>query len=349
MDDGLKTPAYIYPAVSADRKHGLFNPYINDFCKALEPEFEFVNAGKTPSGGILDIFGYLFGIKAVFFNWIEKLPGNRFGTLQMYLFFFLIALLRARKIKVIWTMHNKLSHDKAVSPSTEKIFRFMLKKSDLIITHSSEGRGFADELVPGSSRKVFFKHHPAKDRRNTLNPPGKEIDVLIWGTISPYKGIEEFLRFLNEHSPAVPVRLHITGKAVDKEYFAKLSAYRSEMVTIEDTFLSDEELRLLIGKSRLVLFTYSSPSILSSGALMDTLGYGARVIGPHKGAFADLSREGVIKTFHTPEEAVKLISESLKGDSQETDELLDKFLRENSWTAFANGFFSEYHKRFPDK
>jgi len=53
-------------------------------------------------------------------------------------------------------------------------------------------------------------------------------------------------------------------------------------------------LQNLIAKSILVLFTFSKVSILSSGILIDSLGYGANIVGPKVGAFKDLSIDGIV-------------------------------------------------------
>jgi len=74
--------------------------------------------------------------------------------------------------------------------------KFLAKRSDIIITHASEGIGFAEELAMGIKSKVLYFPHPVKNRLKTNSNSIKPIDILIWGTIAEYKGIDKFLDFL---------------------------------------------------------------------------------------------------------------------------------------------------------
>lgn len=57
------------------------------------------------------------------------------------------------------------------------------------------------------------------------------------------------------------------------------------MISIEDRSIPFEELKQEIRRSRFVLVPYAAESILSSGILMDSLSFGAKVIGPAVGSF----------------------------------------------------------------
>jgi hypothetical protein len=86
-----------------------------------------------------------------------------------------------------------------------------------------------------------------------------------------------------------------------------------------------------------VVLTYHSDSVLSSGVLMDSLSQSARIIGPDTGAFRDLSQLGLIDTFHDFPHLLELIRKNMDPDIQtrELEEMIGKFLRENSWESFA--------------
>jgi beta-1,4-mannosyltransferase len=335
----LKRKIYLYPLSSIDKKKGVYNPYIDDLIKSLSEYFIIVNRQKPSSNGILDLIKYLPGTDYVFFNWIEKLPENRFGFLQTVMLYLLFPLFRLMNIRVVWTMHNKLSHSEQPEMLTKAIFRLMLKKSDTILTHSREGIRFGNEMVPGSGGKITYFAHPVKDRRGDRSNE-KLYDVLIWGTISPYKGIDHFLEYLHNNDLQNRYRILIAGKAVSKEYAGRLSMYENEFIRIRNEFISDSDLIGLINASHLVLFTYSKASILSSGVLMDSLGYGAKVVGPHVGAFADLAEEGIVKTFPGFEGLEDAIQSSLEASGlNENNQKLNGFLSANSWDKFAEKIF----------
>ncbi len=327
--------AYIYPVSARDKNLGLYNPYLDDFIDSTGKYVVYVNKDDPSKLGVFNILKYLFKIDYIFFNWIEKVPEFKGGTIQSYFVLYLLRMSKMLRIRVVWTMHNKLSHSTDHIGLKRKIFRSLLKNADLIITHSSEGIKFGDEMVKGSANKIFYLPHPVKDRR--IDSPGpKEIDILIWGTIAPYKGIDNFLDFLYQKKLEHKFRIHIVGKITDPTYAEKLKKYGNQQITIENAFIEDDILQDLISKSTLILFTYSKSSILSSGALMDSLGYGTPILGPEVGAFADLAKAGVLDTYSNFDELTKKIDFRLNNTNEvQKIQQIDEFLNDNSWEKFA--------------
>lgn len=327
--------SYIYPLSSRDSNLGLYNPYIDDFIKSLSKFLNFVNYEQPTKIGIFDILRLIFKLDYIFFNWIEKLPENKGGKIQTMFLIMMLPIFRMFKIKIIWTMHNKLSHSLEHEFWKKVVFKKMLKYSDIILTHSSEGITYGKNIVPGSAKKINFFHHPLKDRRLSKKL-SKEYDLLVWGTISPYKGIDKFLEYIRQNKLDQKYRILIVGKITSVEYQNKLDQYNSENILIQNRFIEDELLQELIAKSKHVLFTYSQASILSSGVLMDSLGYGANIIGPNTGAFADLAKEKIINAYNDFPEMFKIIDEQLMDTSKTIpEEKLNKFLADNTWNKFA--------------
>jgi hypothetical protein len=89
---------------------------------------------------------------------------------------------------------------------------------------------------------------------------------------------------------------------------------------------------MYISQSRAVLFTYLENSILSSGALMDTLRYAPLVIGPACGAFNDLKEEGLILTYNDYAHLKVLLAAELRFKPDVNK--IQQFITENSWENF---------------
>lgn len=330
----MKKRIYIYPHSSRDKNLGLYNPYIDDLIHSFSEYYTFVNLESPSKTGILDILKYLTKIDYIIFHWIEKLPELKGGFLQTVFLFCLFPILKLFKVKVIWTMHNKLSHSGKSPRLTKAIFKLMLRKSDLILTHSNEGIDFGDQMVHGSVHFTYYLPHPVKDRRLNLSLE-KEYDILIWGTISPYKGIDKFLEFIYKNKLENKYKILIVGKVSSPEYNEQLQHYRNDKITIDNRFIEDDLLQNLISKSKLILFTYSKASILSSGVLMDSLGYGANVVGPTVGAFADLSKDGIIHNYYDLDEMIQTVDKQISLKEVNGKPALDRFLQENSWPKYA--------------
>jgi beta-1,4-mannosyltransferase len=328
--------AYIYPISARYEKVVANNPYIDDFIGVMEKRVNFVNKNNPSSTGFFDLLKYLFQIDYVFFNWIEDVPDKKGGLAQAVFLLFFLYIANFMKIKVFWTIHNKLSHSKDHFLLKKMISKTLLKTADWIITHSSEGIQYAESIVPGCRDKIVYLPHPIKNRK-TKNSVEKKIDILIWGTISPYKGIVEFLKYLHDKRYQNKYEILVIGRVTSKELFDLLSKYSNQHIVIKDECPDFELLQSLIGQSRLVLFTYSKSSILSSGALMDSLGFGARIIGPNVGAFTDLKSEGLIETFDDFDDLFKKLNDWLNSEDSfiRDNERISLFLRDNSWDAFA--------------
>jgi glycosyltransferase involved in cell wall biosynthesis len=325
---------YLYPISARNDKIVSFNPYTFDFVDYIGEYYEVVNKNNPSGKGILNILWYLFKIDYVFLNWIENLPEKKAGTFQSLFFLTLVFFFRLTRVKIVWIMHNKLSHNKDHLFLKKIIFNTLISHADFIISHSNEGISYAGSIKPGSEKRTHYFPHPVKDRRMETNEE-KQFDILIWGTLSPYKGILEFLRLLHEKDLQNKYTILVIGISTSKEYYDSLLQYTNDNITLKDDFLSDDILRSLINQSKIVLFTYAKSSILSSGVLMDSIGFGATVVGPYVGAFADLSKEGIISTYHDTVDLFAVIDGLIaKQENYDTPQIED-FLKANSWEEFA--------------
>jgi len=219
--------AYIYPRSKRKDKLGLYNPYMDDLILSCRTYINFVNNDNHTSKGIFDIFKYLGQIDYIFFNWIEILPEKKGGIIQTILLIALFPIFKLLKIKIVWTMHNKLAHSLNHVYWKKLIFKNLLKHADIILTHSSEGVLYGNKIIMGSDHRIHYLPHPIKDRR--LNQKNEKIhDILIWGTISPFKGIDKFLDYMFQNKIQNNYNILIIGKTRTEEYREKLEQYKSE-------------------------------------------------------------------------------------------------------------------------
>lgn len=309
---------------------------MDDLIGAADTHFTVINRDKPANSGIFDFLKYVFKTDIIYFNWIEKLAEKKGGVVQTMLLLSMVYLHKLFGFEIVWTMHNKLTHSGRFSFWSSAIFKAMLRNAKIVITHSSEGIAFGETVVPGSGNKIVYFPHPAKDRRTLIadQPGSYTYDILIWGSVAKYKNIHNFLKYLYDNGLEHSFRIMIIGK-VYENYLEEIMSYKNEHIQIVDEFASNEELVALINESAVVLFTYSMNSVLSSGVLMDSLGYGANIVGPHVGAFADVAELGIIKTFKNFDEVIPIIESQMQITHEERSRKLDSFLAGNSWEQFA--------------
>lgn len=335
--------AYIYPISGRDNT-GVHNPYVDNFVKSFGKYFEFVNVEHPSYSGILDIRKYVGKIDYIFFHWIENIVDRKGGYFQMMFLISLFYYFKLKGIKTVWTVHNKISHEGTNYKLKRRLVKFLLRNCDYLIVHAKEGVEFAKKFSGKDDLKIIFRHHPvAKDL--ILSKEEKIIDILIWGRISPYKGIDTFLELLYDKQMEDRFKILIIGKVSDESYGEKLMKFQNAGIKIINRFAEDEELNHLAMSSRIILFPYQSSSVLGSGVLMDSIVYEDDILGPEKGAFADLANEKLIYSYNDYDEMIDRIDGILKAGKNIDTVKRKKFIDENSWENYA-GFIMDSIESF---
>lgn len=321
---------FLFPTLPTS---GSLNSYLSDFSKALSKKADVVNANTRTNSATIDLLKNCFRADVFIFNWIENTPFKRMGTIQTLVFLLLIfPVLKLRKAKVYWVFHNFTSHQ-GKNYLSEVIKSIMMKHSDVIITHSKQALEYLYNNTPAKVKKLFA-NHPIKNREMVQRGKPYFYDILIWGSIEPYKGIVEFLEFLKENNSTLKVK--VIGKCKDQNYNNKILSLLSQYISYENRIASFEEIKELIGISKFVLFPYLKQSVSSSGALMDTISFGGSAIGPERGSFLDMQEEGICYTFKQYEDVVKIVSDN----QQKPLKRIKNFIASNTWDKFAEKILS---------
>lgn len=319
--------AVIYPNLPPGKNA---NPYIKDFVSALHRSG--IQVGNAPHKNPL--FSICFKkIDADFylFHWIEDVSNHKFGYLQAFMAIVFLLRIRLYKKKIIWFLHNKEAHATKHKKIRKRLIGLLTKYSNHIITHASDGRAIIKEPF---REKVTFIDHPTKNRITKIDPAPvlpPQFDLLIWGSISRYKGVLEFLQFMGRTNSTLKV--NIVGECKDEQLLSELQAAKTDSVRLENKGASFEELDGYIRDAKFVLIPYHSASILSSGILMDSLSYGAKVIGPDTGSFKDYAESSEINvyTFERFEDIAQIISANPQPVSAKG---YHHFLERNTWSNF---------------
>lgn len=322
----------LYPVGNPELNIGK-NPYIQNLIDSLESSGNrVVNKQDYTVLGIASLIKYIFCADVFLFNWLESLAHKRFGRIQSLVLPLLLTILRVLGKKVVIICHNKHSHEGDNIWSRFNVLIAVILASKVIV-HSKLAQ---KQLIEGHQkcsieRKTFFINHPVySSELLKLNARSIQYDFIIWGAISPYKGLYEFLEFVKSSTHYTSKRILICGKVSSDDYYQKLVSLNISNVVIIDSYIEEEELRNFISISAVILFVYSSTSVFSSGALIKSLNYDRPIIGPRIGAFKELEDIGLIRCYNTWDDI---------GGLRTVDSLKRKaFLKNNTWNRLIQKF-----------
>ncbi|MDZ8052240.1 MAG: glycosyltransferase [Aulosira sp. ZfuVER01] len=210
-----------------------------------------------------------------------------------------IVLTKWAGVKVVWTIHNQISHDSQFPLLEMWTQRILLKLVDQIIVHQSSAlediaqtykvNALKTEVIPhGHYREVYDSLIDPVAARKALGLPLSGRVYLNLGMLRPYKGIEDLLQvwkdnkeFLQENS------LLIVGKPLNEAYGQKLKEQASnlERVFLHPDFVEDSQIHLFFSAADVIVLPFKR--ILTSGSLILAMSYGKPIIAPRTSGISE--------------------------------------------------------------
>jgi beta-1,4-mannosyltransferase len=320
-----KKNIYVYPITPFVFQKGA-NNYILKLIDILNKEFTVIN--KQTRLGIFDMLLKLPKCNIIYFNWIADIADKRFGYIQIPVLFFILVCCKILNIQIAWFVHNDISHTRKHWFAKKVIRRMMMIFSDVTFTHSNE----LSLIKKMPEIKVF--EHPVDEMPFIENVSVPSYDVLIWGSVSPYKGVREFTEFNFASHKMHSQKILIAGKFASEEFYNTIAGYKEDNLELINKVIEENELMDLFAKSRYIVFCYRSASVLSSAALCKTLSYGKTIVGPNIGSFKELGKKGLIYTYDTLDELADLLEE-LKTNQRYIDQHhIKNYIQNTSWSGF---------------
>jgi len=221
-------------------------------------------------------------------------------------------------IKIIWTVHNLLEHERR-DPQVEIFFnRLLVRLYDHLIVHCS----FAREAVVRSYQlpnrfrnKIFVIPHgnymnsyenqvTRNKARGRLVLGNSEIVFLYFGTIRPNKGVLRLIdTFRKLQSPRV--RLLIVGEPSSEAIRSKIMRCCKSDSRIRALlqFVPAKDVQLYMNAADVVVLPFQD--ILTSGSALLAMSFGKPVIAPRLGCIPEiLDSKGVFLYDHSKEEGL---------------------------------------------
>jgi beta-1,4-mannosyltransferase len=185
--------------------------------------------------------------------------------------------LAVRTKPLFLTMHNLLPHNRGDEPGVFENIRATVRLARAVFVHSEHaGRvlgdtfGVADDkwrVIPHGEQSVALPPpRPRAEARSSLGLSPTDKICLVFGTVSPYKGTDELLRWWSQNQPAC--RLVVVGRVLHRAYADALESLAGSSPQIElrldENWLSDEQLCRWLRAADCTVFNYRT--VYTSGA-----------------------------------------------------------------------------------
>jgi len=252
------------------------NPYNEILYREIEKQgIEVLSHRDNRLSGIIN------KIDIFHFHWLGSfLDHNYFKSfVATYSFIFYIKLLKLKKTQIIWTLHNSIrfTHSNKNKWLERILVPFLLKNVDQIIIHSKFQKNHIDEIY--HNKIVWINHHNycsiLEYQSKQLNSEG----ILFFGSVSPYKGIEDAIVAYNSISSENIIKpFKIIGKSYSKEYEKEIRELigNNKNIIFENRYVEDSELEQLVKNSKAIILPYKQ--ITNSGSLIYSLSCNTQVI-----------------------------------------------------------------------
>ena len=241
-----------------------------------------------------------------------------------------LALLKLMGIKVVWTVHNLLQHERQ-HPRLDLLFtRIAAHLYDHIIVHCEAAKEAVIKayrlpqtfkkkisVIPHGNYLGCYENSISRSvARECLGFQDEHIVFLYIGQIRPYKGVPLLMdTFLGLRDPRA--RLLIAGKPATDQLKEEIEerAQRDPRIVLRLTFIPNNEVQLYLNAADVVVLPYRD--ILTSGAAILAMSFGRPVITPRLGCMAETIDEGKGGFLYDPEregDLLRAMQEALKAD-----------------------------------
>lgn len=211
---------------------------------------------------------------------------------------FLIKLMQFKKQggRVIWTIHNTVSHDLPYADLERELSVHLTGIADVLHVHSEASVAEIEEAFPVPRGKVHVCPHGSyigaypdfvsrSEARRALGIDEHDEVILFTGQVRPYKGVEAlisvFRKILKDRPNALLLVAGVTSfdplEAMDTE----LQPEELARIRLTNRFLEPMEMQLFFRAADLAVYPYRK--ILTSGSMLLALSFGVPVVIPEVG------------------------------------------------------------------
>lgn len=217
------------------------------------------------------------------------------------LFILGLVLLKLGGVKVVWTVHNVVNHERR-HWQIELFFKKLLTSlCNRMIVHCESAkhavirtyglRNSKVAVVPHGHYIGFYKNKIGRnDARNLLKIGTKDLVFLNFGAIRPYKGIPELIEaFKKQTSPGAT--LLIAGMPLPVDFGRQIEEECKEDSRIRAVleFIANDQVQVYMSASDVVVMPFRE--ILTSGGVLLAMSFAKAIIAPRLGCIPEILNE----------------------------------------------------------
>jgi glycosyltransferase involved in cell wall biosynthesis len=209
-----------------------------------------------------------------------------------------LRLLKARGVRIVWTVHNLKGHEAGDDPNDAKAHRLLIEHCDAIILHCEYARDALTEMYqpsPAAQQRMhvlphgnYVKHYAVDtdkaEARRRLGLPGDAKVFAFVGAIRGYKNVGELLDAFTRAPQLGPsARLLICGKPLPRKLGRELEerAAADPRIVLKLDRVPEEELSAILRAADVAVMPFRN--ILTSGSAILAMSHGRPVVAPSMG------------------------------------------------------------------
>lgn len=327
MNKKKQDQKFLYVVFMPDWSEG--NPYQNLLKNHLSDENIKVVYKNFPKGffSLNKTINNLPSAKVIHIHWINDFIEHVFWSknffyvqTKIFLLGFDIILAKARGRKVVWTIHNLVSHETPNEKVEIKLRKIIARTCSKIIIHSNSALKVVEKKYNIKiAKKTSIIPHGNYDNCYSLNQEALNkikkhflssdacINLLFFGAIRKYKGIEKLISAFNK-ADKKNVRLILAGRPQDeqtKNHITKLSECNNR-ITLFLEFIPEEYVSALFNLADAIVIPFEKT--LTSGSLLLAMTMGKAILLSDKGKIFDIVDKNGVFFFESESSLCNIIS-----------------------------------------
>lgn len=246
-------------------------------------------------------------VDIVHIHWTNPFFISRFKSttfIKAVLFIVDLFIVKLLGVKVIWTVHNKYTHEEIykdidlfVSRSLARIANLLEVKSQGIKQEVEELFGIKDRkkvvVIPHGNYIHFYPNEVSRDEARSILKINSEQKVFLYfGGVRLYKGILELIDVFKKLQTEYPnIQLWIVGKPIDLEIEQKIHSLTltTSAIKTELRFIPSERVQAYMNAADGVVLPFRD--LLTSGSLVLAMSFAKAIIAPYSSYTRDTLNE----------------------------------------------------------